>query len=84
MSHPSEEEWLNNRAATASHIREPVIDVSERVLITVSQYSNASPAVDKTPLFVGGGLLAIAASSILLLLPSLTLLTEPWISFWLI
>ena len=78
------EDWIRLRASIAADATEPAVDVSERVLATVERYTTSFPVVDKTPLFVGGGLLALAASAMLLLLPSLTLFTEPWISFWLI
>lgn len=78
------EDWIRTRAAIAADATEPSVDVSERVLATVGRYTTSLPELDRTPLFVGGGLLALAASVMLLLLPSLTLFTEPWISFWLI
>lgn len=83
MSH-SAEEWIRRRAAVASQRREPAVNVTERVLSTVDQSVHGLPVIDKTPLLVGGGLLALAASIMLVLLPSSTLITEPWISFWLI
>jgi hypothetical protein len=60
------------------------VDVAQRVMTTAGRYSVNLPEIDKTSLFVGAGLLALAASIMLILLPSLTLITEPWISFWLI
>jgi hypothetical protein len=80
----SSEDWIRARAAVASQLREPAVDVTERVMSTVGQSVNSLPAIDKTPLLVGGGLLGLAASIMLVLLPSSTLITEPWISFWLI
>ncbi|MCA9130288.1 MAG: hypothetical protein KDB22_24540 [Planctomycetales bacterium] len=80
----SAEDWIRQRASVASQLREPAVDVTERVLNTVGQRVSSLPAIDKTPLLVGGGLLALAASIMLVLLPSTTLITEPWISFWLI
>ena len=84
MSHRSPEDWIRQRAATASRLREPPVDVTERVMNTVAQNVTSLPTIDKTPLLVGGGLLALAASIMLVLLPSSTLITEPWLSFWLI
>lgn len=84
MTQPSAEDWIRQRAAAASQVNEPAVDVTQRVMTTVGRYSANLPEVDKTPLFVGAGLLALAASIMLILLPSLTLITEPWISFWLI
>ena len=80
----SAEDWIRQRAAVASELREPAMDVTERVMNSVDQSANSLPVIDKTPLLVGGGLLALAASIILVLLPSSTLITEPWMSFWLI
>ena len=80
----SAEDWIRQRAAAASQVHPTPVDVTERVMTTVGRYGLNLPEVDKTPLFVGAGLLALAASIMLILLPSLTLITEPWISFWLI
>ena len=84
MTQPSAEDWIRRRAAVTSQANEPAVDVTQRVMTTVGRYRVSLPEVDKTPLFVGAGLLALAASIMLILLPSLTLITEPWISFWLI
>ncbi|XZE55964.1 hypothetical protein SH139x_002016 [Planctomycetaceae bacterium SH139] len=84
MSQPSAEDWIRRRAAVTSQANEPTADVTQRVMTTVGRYSVNLTEIDKTPLFVGAGLLTLAASIMLILLPSLTLITEPWISFWLI
>lgn len=80
----SAEDWIRQRAAVASQLTEPAVDVTQRVMSTVGSCGNNLPVIDKTPLLVGGVLLALAASIMLVLLPSSTLITEPWISFWLI
>ena len=84
MKHDSPEEWIGQRAELAACVPDAPIDVTDRVLSTLSSYNNIGLAVDKTPLVLGGGLMALAASIMLVLLPSLTVMTEPWISFWLI
>ncbi|MCR9291903.1 MAG: hypothetical protein NXI32_04235 [bacterium] len=84
MSQPSAEDWIRQRAAVASQVRAPAVDVTERVMNTLGQSAYSLPTIDKTPLLIGGGLLVLAASIMLVLLPSSTLITEPWISFWLI
>ena len=84
MKHDSPENWIRQRAEMSEQAADLSIDVTDRVLSTLSSYNNIGLAVDKTPLVLGGGLMALAASIMLLLLPSLTVMTEPWISFWLI
>ncbi|XZE56363.1 hypothetical protein SH139x_002469 [Planctomycetaceae bacterium SH139] len=84
MKHDSPENWIEHRAELAARVHDSPIDVTDRVLSTLSSYKNIGLAVDKTPLILGGGLMALAASIMLMLLPSLTVMTEPWISFWFI
>jgi hypothetical protein len=70
MNDEAMHDWIRSRSKLASQNSGAPIDVG--------------PALDKTPLVLGGGLLALAASIIILLAPSLAMMTEPWISFWLI
>ncbi|MEM1070265.1 MAG: hypothetical protein AAGI63_15280 [Planctomycetota bacterium] len=81
---PRLEDWIRERADLSDQIDEPAVDVSDRVMTTLRQYQPDFVTVDKTPLLLGGALFAVAASIVFMLLPSLSILTEPWISFWLI
>lgn len=81
-NHP--EDWIRQRAELSDQLEDVTVDVTERVLSTLAGYNAVGLAVDKTPLVLGGGLLALAASIMLVLLPSFTMMQEPWISFWLI
>ena len=84
MNPNTPEDWIRSRAERSAQIENTPVDVADRVLATLASHTTGSLAVDKTPLFLGGSLLALAASVMLLLLPSLAVITEPWISFWLI
>ena len=84
MNSQDPEDWLRQRAQRSDQIEDPPVDVTDRVLSTLARYDSVGLAVDKTPLVLGGSLLAVAATVTLVLLPSLTTMTEPWISFWLI
>lgn len=84
MNRQTPEDWIRQRGPLADSLNDEPIDVSDRVFSTLSSYSSANMVVDKTPLVFGGGLLAVAASILFLLLPSLTTMTQPWISFWLL
>ncbi|HBE67067.1 MAG TPA: hypothetical protein DDW52_02860 [Planctomycetaceae bacterium] len=78
------ESWIRQRVELSDQLENVPVDVTERVLSTLAGYNAVGPAIDKTPLVLGGSLLALAASIMLVLLPSLTMMTEPWISFWLV
>lgn len=84
MKTNSPEDWIRQRAELFQQIHDAPIDVTDRVLSTLASYNSVGLAVDKTPLILGGSLLALAASIMIMLLPSLTMMNEPWISFWLI
>ncbi|MEM9355723.1 MAG: hypothetical protein AAGB04_05890 [Pseudomonadota bacterium] len=84
MKSKSPEDWIRRRAELSRELDPSRIDVADRVLSTLAERDPAVLAVDKTPLVVGGGLLALAASIIFVLFPSLTMMTEPWISFWML
>ncbi|MEM7477846.1 MAG: hypothetical protein AAF483_22905 [Planctomycetota bacterium] len=84
MKSNSPEEWLRQRIDLSEQIEEVPVDVADRVLTTLSNFDSVGLALDKTPLILGGGLLALAASIMLVLFPSLSTMMEPWISFWLI
>lgn len=77
-------DWISSRAKLVNQTSGPSIDVSDQVMASLAHLRVVGPALDKTPLVLGGGLLALAASIIILLAPSMTMMTEPWISFWLI
>jgi len=80
----SAENWLRRQAQLADREPRPAIDVTERVLETVSHVYQPAVALDTTSLLLGAGLVGVAASIMAGLLPSLLTMTEPWISFWLI
>ncbi|MEL7265685.1 MAG: hypothetical protein AAFP69_12880 [Planctomycetota bacterium] len=78
------DEWLRQRVELSYEDQGLSVDVADRVLATLTSYDSVGLAVDKTPLVLGGGLLAIAASIMVVLFPSFSTMTEPWISYWLI
>ena len=84
MDNESMNDWIRCRAKLADRHSDTPIDVSDQVMASLTHLRAVGPALDKTPLVLGGGLLALAASIIVLLAPSLTMMTEPWISFWLV
>ncbi len=84
MNDEAMHDWIRSRSKLASQNSGAPIDVSDQVMASLTQLRAVGPALDKTPLVLGGGLLALAASIIILLAPSLAMMTEPWISFWLI
>lgn len=84
MNDDAMNDWISSRAKLADQSPESPVDVSDQVMASLAQLRAVGPGLDKTPLVLGGGLLALAASIIILLAPSLTMMTEPWISFWLI
>lgn len=84
MKSVNPEDWLSQRVQLSEQIKDSPVDVTDRVLETAARYDSVGVALDKTPLVLGGSLLAVAATVMLLLLPSLTTMTQPWISFWLI
>ncbi|MEM7559307.1 MAG: hypothetical protein AAF394_09295 [Planctomycetota bacterium] len=84
MKSVNPKDWLSQRAQLSEQTKDSPVDVTDRVLETLARYDSVGLALDKTPLVLGGSLLAVAATVMLVLLPSLTTMTEPWISFWLI
>ncbi|MEM9366839.1 MAG: hypothetical protein AAGD07_12670 [Planctomycetota bacterium] len=84
MKPDAAEDWIRERAKLTYALEDDPIDVRQRVRSTLAGYNAVKPAVDRTPLVVGASLLAVAASIMVALMPSLTLMTEPWISFWFI
>lgn len=84
MNHQTPEDWIRQRVSLVDTLSDDLIDVSDRVLSTLAGYSAVNVVVDKTPLVLGGSLLAVAASIMVLLLPSLNTMTQPWISYWLL
>ena len=78
------EDWLRQRIERSEQSQEVPVDVADRVLATLASYDSGGVVVDKTPIVLGGSLLALAASIVLVFFPSLATMTEPWISFWLI
>ena len=84
MNHQTPEDWIRQRGSLADSLSDERVDVSDRVLSSLARHSAVNMVVDKTPLVFGGGLLAVAASIVVSLLPSLTTMTQPWVSFWLL
>lgn len=84
MNDEAMQDWIRSRSKLADQNSGPPIDVSDQVMVSLTQLNAAEPVLDKAPLVLGGGLLALATSIIVLLAPSLAMMTEPWISFWLI
>lgn len=87
MKQNDPESLIRELAATGSH--EAIsADVGDDVMRTIASITSASFQVDhapldKTPLVLGGAMVAIAASVMLVLMPSVTTLTQPWVRFWL-
>lgn len=77
------EDWIRHRAKMSAQTPEPTIDVADRVMATIHSQPAINIAIDRTPLILGGGLVTIAATVMVALLPSAMTMTEPWISFWL-
>ena len=84
MTHDAPEQWLRELAAQSSTASPPVIDVTDSVMSSIHDMRNIAIPLDRTPLVVGGITIATAASLMIALLPSLTTMTQPWISFWLL
>lgn len=84
MNDESIEVWIQRRAKLMDQISTPPVDVSDDVLASLAHLRATGPQLDKTPLVVGGLLVALAASIVAVLAPSLAIFKEPWISFWLI
>ncbi|MEL6107410.1 MAG: hypothetical protein AAFU85_15325 [Planctomycetota bacterium] len=76
--------WMRERSRLADQGDIPLIDVRDRVNATLAGYESIRIQMDRTPLIIGFGLFAVAATIVLLLSPSFVTMTEPWISFWLI
>ena len=84
MNDEALKDWVRSRARLADQVSGAPIDVGDQVIASLQPLIAMKPTLDMTPLVLGFGLLALAASVIALLAPSLTMMTEPWISFWLV
>ena len=84
MTHDVPEQWLQELAAHGSTAPPPAIDVTDSVMSTIHDMRSIAIPFDRTPLIFGGITIAMAASLMIVLLPSLTTMTQPWISFWLL
>lgn len=84
MTHETPEQWLRELASRSSAAPPPMIDVTDAVMSSIHDMRNIAIPLDRTPLIVGGITIATAATLVLALLPSLTTMTQPWISFWLL
>jgi hypothetical protein len=84
MTHNTSEQWLRELAARSSTAPPPAIDVTDSVMSSIHDMRHIAIPLDRTSLIVGGITVATAASLVIALLPSLTTMTQPWISFWLL
>jgi hypothetical protein len=84
MKNDAPEQWLRDLAAHSSTASPPVIDVTDSVMSSIHDMRHIVVPLDRTPLIFGGITIAMAASLMIALLPSLTTMTQPWISFWLL
>ena len=84
MTPDHSEQWLRELASRSSTAPPPVIDVTDSVMSSVHDMRSIAIPFDRTPLIFGGITIATAASLMVVLLPSLTTMTQPWISFWLL
>ena len=84
MTHDAPEQWLRELAARSSTAPPPAIDVTDSVMSSIHDMRYIAIPFDRTPLVFGGITIAMAASLMIVLLPSLTTMTQPWISFWLL
>ncbi len=84
MMHDAPERWLRELAARSSTAPPPAIDVTDSVMSSIHDMRHIVVPLDRTPLIAGGITIATAASLMTALLPSLTTMTQPWISFWLL
>lgn len=78
------EQLLRELSAIAATAAPPAVDVTDSVMSTIQEMRRMSIPFDRTPLIFGGVTIATAASLMIALLPSLTTMTQPWISFWLL
>ena len=72
---------LRHLAERARQESAPEIDVTTRVLESVSQVQRRAVVLDTTPLWFGGAIAAVAAGFMFVFFPSFSTITEPWISF---
>ena len=84
MTHDPPEQWLRDLAATGSTASPPAIDVTDSVMSSIHDMRNIAIPFDRTPLVFGSITIAAAASLMIALLPSLTTMTQPWVSFWIL
>lgn len=84
MTPDHSEQWLRELASLSSAAPPPAIDVTDSVISSIRDMRCIPIPFDRTPLVVGGLTIATAASLMIVLLPSLTTMTQPWISFWLL
>ena len=84
MTDKPAEQWLRELASRSSAAPPPVIDVTDSVMSSIHDMRYIPVPFDRTPLIFGGITIATAASLMVVLLPSLTTMTQPWISFWLL
>jgi hypothetical protein len=84
MTPDTSEQWLRELACRSSAAPPPVIDVTDSVMSSIHDMRYIPVPFDRTPLIFGGITIATAASLMAVLLPSLTTMTQPWISFWLL
>lgn len=84
MKHDAPEQWLRELSALGSTDSPPAVDVTDSVMSSIHDMQHMVIPFDRTPLICGGITIATAASLMIALLPSLTTMTQPWISFWLL
>lgn len=76
------EYWIRQRSQQVEHESIARLDVTPRVMDSIARLQTPQRGVDKTPLLFGGGLAAVGVVVIVVCLPSVVTLTEPWIGFW--
>lgn len=74
------DQLLQNLSAAARSEPPPQIDVRARVLSSLSIRSRRD-RLDMVPIAFAGAALAVAAAALLMVLPSLQTLTEPWTAY---
>lgn len=87
MKHDSDEQseqWLRELSAIDATAAPPAVDVTDSVMLSIHEMRHMSVPFDRTPLIFGGLTIATATSLMIALLPSLTTMTQPWVSFWLL
>jgi len=78
------EQLLRELSAIGATAAPPAVDVTDSVMSSIHEMRHMSIPFDRTPLIFGGVTIATAAPLMIALLPSLTTMTQPWISFWLL